>query len=150
MLSTNTIAKFTTAFVACSVDGLQVPAQRPALSIAPCQSLAPGPQEPSAEKHQDKSPDFHRTFTALVSSVNHSRNITSAGHQAMRSSKPMGQGEGDGRASSRRALLDPSGFVSRLDLLNSPSATVFLPTKFFFRSVFMSWLLGLYEMASMK
>lgn len=149
-LSMNTIAKFTTAFAACSLDGLQVPAQRPALSIALCQSLAPGPQEPLAGKHQIKSPYFHRNFTALVSSVNCSRNITSAGQQAMQSLKPVGQGAGYGHASSGRAVPEPPRFVSTLDLPNSASATVFFPTKFFFRSLFMSWLLWLYEMASMK
>lgn len=55
------MAGFTAAFGACALGGFQVPAQRPALSSAPSHSLAPAPQEPSADKHPDKSPDFPGT-----------------------------------------------------------------------------------------
>lgn len=137
----NTAAKFTTAFLACSLDGLQVPAHGPALSIALCENVAPDLQEPLADKRQDKSLHLHRNFTALVSSLNRSRNITSAGQQATQSLKAMGQGAGYSHTSSSRVMLEPTGFVSRLDLSNSPSTTVLFPAKFLFWSVFMSWLL---------
>lgn len=109
---------------------LQVLARRPALPISLCQNLAPGPQEPWADKHQDKTPDFHRNFIALVSSVNYSGNVTTAGQQAVLSLKSTSQGAGYGCTSSKTAMLEPPWFVSRSDLPNSPSLTVFFPQSF--------------------